>query len=355
MTYHRPLQVADLDYELPGDLIAQHPADVRDQSRLLVLDRATGDLRDSTFDRFPECITPGDMLILNNTKVLPARFFARRATGGRIEGLFVNDRGSGNWEVMLKGTSRLKPSERLVLQPPEAGDALDLIAHQGGGLWTVNLVSADSTVHVLERLGRTPLPPYIHRNGQDDPCEQDDRQRYQTIYAEIHGAIAAPTAGLHFTRQTFDQLTSGQVDWAFLTLHVGMGTFAPLNVDSLDDHKIHTEQYELTSATARRLNDCRRRNGRLIAVGTTSARVLETCANDAGQLSASQGRTDLFIRPPHAFKAVDALLTNFHLPRSTLIALVMAFAGPELIRKAYAHAVENRYRFYSYGDAMLIL
>ena len=348
-------RTADLDYKLPPELIAQHPIAVRDRSRLLIVDRAAGGMEDAVFDALPSFLEPSDLLILNNTKVLPAKFVARRPTGGRIEGLFLRDHGDGQWEVLLKGTSRLKSAERLALQPADAGDAIDLLAHEGGGRWTVRLVSKDPTEQVLERVGRAPLPPYIRRNGEPDRVDRTDRGRYQTVYAAKPGAVAAPTAGLHFTEATFDSLRRRGVEWAYLTLHVGFGTFAPLHVESLDDHQMHAEWYELDETTADRIAGCRKRRGRLVAVGTTSARVLETCADKAGRVKPSLGSTDLFIRPPYAFQAVDALLTNFHLPRSTLLALVMSFAGPDLIRSAYAHAVEQRYRFYSYGDAMLIL
>jgi S-adenosylmethionine:tRNA ribosyltransferase-isomerase len=337
----------DLDYELPAELIAQRPGATRDGSRLLVVDRAAGTFRDETFASLPEFFSAGDLCVFNNTKVVPAKLTARRATGGKIDGLFLADLGDGNWEVLLRGTSRLKPGERLMLQPAEFGDALDLGEHRGRGRWTVRLVSDCGTVEVLERVGRTPLPPYIRRDGADGDA---DRARYQTVYAEVPGAIAAPTAGLHFSAEVLDRLREGGVDSCCVTLHVGMGTFSPIAVDELSDHTMHEEWYTLTEEAAGKTAGCRDAGGRVLAVGTTTVRVLESCVGSAGT-----GWTDIFIRPPYRFKCVDALLTNFHLPRSTLLALVMAFAGIDLMREVYEHAVRQRYRFFSYGDAMLIV
>lgn len=348
------LDTSELDYDLPQPLIAQRPPHRRGDSRLLVVDRATGTLRDSMFRELPSLLAKGDTLILNNTRVLPARIEMKRATGGRIDGLFLDELGEHQWKVLLTGTARLREGERITLQPPEVGATLELIRHEGGGRWVVRLLADAGGMSVLEAVGRPPLPPYIHRTRNGDESTENDRRRYQTIYAERPGAVAAPTAGLHFTERIFAALDDRGIERAFVTLHVGLGTFAPVKTERLDDHTMHSEWYELSQATATNIADCRASGGRIVAVGTTSVRVLESCTASDGVRAAS-GWTDIFIRPPYAFRAVDALLTNFHLPRSTLMALVMAFTGRELTRAAYRHAVENEYRFYTYGDAMLIV
>lgn len=349
------LRTSDLDYRLPAELIAQRPLSGRDRSRLLVIDRAAGTLRDRGFRDLPLLLREGDLLVLNDTKVVPAKITARRAGGGKIDGLFLRELGEGRWEVLLSRTRRLRPGERLQLHPADCGDILELIGHEGAGRWTVRLVSNDATGEVLGRVGRTPLPPYIHRPDQDDGAEAIDRGRYQTIFADRPGAVAAPTAALHFTEGTLEALDSRGVQRVCVTLHIGPGTFAPVTVQSLDDHAMHEEWFDMPHDAASRIEACRAAgSGRVVAVGTTSVRVLETCASEGG-IRAGSGWTNLFIRPPYTFRAVDALLTNFHLPRSTLLALVMTFAGRGLVREAYAHAIENGYRFYSYGDAMLIL
>ena len=352
------LRAIDLDYPLPPELIAQHPLPVRDAARLMVVDREAGTVRDSAFVDLPEFLSPTDLLILNDTKVLPAKLATRRATGGKIAGLFVRELGDGNWEVMLRGTSRLKPGEKLNLEPADHGDALHLLEHHGGGRWSVRLESDADTPTVLARVGATPLPPYIKRNADSDLPEESgdlaDQRRYQTIFAVQPGAIAAPTASLHFTDRVFASLDDRGIERAMVTLHVGPGTFTPIATDIPDEHRMEYERYDLPASTAERIAECRRRSGSIVAAGTTTVRVLESCAK-GGIVMPGSGETDIFIKPPYRFRAVDRLLTNFHLPRSTLLALVMAFAGVELTRSAYAHAIEHRYRFYSYGDAMLIL
>ncbi len=358
MRDERGLGIDDLDYRLPEELIAQQPAPERDASRLLVVDRATGVLRDTTFGALPELLSAGDLLVLNDTKVVPAKLRTRRATGGGIDALFVRDLGDGEWEVLLRGRGRLKVGERLALEPDDRGDALELAASEGMGRWRVRLVSDDDTQTVLSRVGQTPLPPYIRRAPSGVPAGARDRpedaERYQTVFARRPGAVAAPTASLHFTPGVLAGMNRSDVERAFVTLHVGPGTFSPIAVASLDEHRMHAEWYDLPAGTVERIAACRARGGRVVAAGTTTVRVLEQCC-DARRVVADAGWTDIFIRPPYTFGAVDVLLTNFHLPRSTLLALVMAFAGVDLTRAAYAHAIADRYRFYSYGDAMLIL
>ncbi len=370
------LGVAELDYRLPGELIAQEPSAGRDASRLLVVDRTAGTVRDGSFVDLPGLLSAGDLLVLNDTKVVPAKLMLRRATGGGVDGLFVRDCGGGEWEVLLRGGRRLKVGERLLLEASpgregsrrssgatlhsspqgetlqsKEGDELELLSRQGGGRWRARLVSDSDTDTVLGRVGRTPLPPYIHRG---DAGRMSDRERYQTIFARRSGAVAAPTAALHFTERVFGELETRGVQRGFVTLHVGPGTFQPINVESVDEHRMHAEWYDMPAKTVKKIAACRERGGGVVAAGTTAVRVLETWAAD-GEAGSASGWTDVFIRPGYRFGVVDRLLTNFHLPRSTLLALVMAFAGVELIRAAYAHAIDQRYRFYSYGDAMLIL
>jgi S-adenosylmethionine:tRNA ribosyltransferase-isomerase len=346
--------IEDLDYRLPTELIAQHPLPERDVSRLLVVDRRAGTFRDATFRTLPELLTTGDVLVVNDTRVVPAKFSARRSTGGRVSGLFLREAGDRRWEVLLTRTGRLRCGERLRLESRWGDDALELMSHQGGGRWTARLCSDESTSAVLERAGRTPLPPYIRREDEDLSVDAEDRERYQTVFAERCGAVAAPTASLHFTEEVLGRLEAAGVSRASLTLHVGPGTFAPITGGSLNDHPMHEEWYEIAGDSAAAIEGCRSRGGRVVAAGTTTVRALETCARE-GRLRPASGWTDLFIKPPFDFRMVDVLLTNFHLPRSTLLALVMAFAGVELTRAAYAHATKREYRFYSYGDAMLIV
>ena len=350
--------VDELDYTLPAELIAQNPPERREDARLLIVDRTSGPLHDAAMIDLPDLLRAGDLLVMNDTKVLPARFSARRATGGRVEGLFVEEDAPGRWRVMLKGSRRLHVEEELTTADRSAHTVtLRLTEFLEGGHWRVAVTPAEPAEVTLERIGNAPLPPYIRRGGRQADVDQEDRKRYQTIYARVPGAIAAPTAGLHLTEALLERVRERGVDTGFVTLHVGVGTFKPIAVERLADHPMHAERYELPEPTAAAARLCRREGGRIVAVGTTTVRVLESAATgDPDEpVRVSGGSTDLFIRPPHTFRAVDVLLTNFHLPRSTLLALVMAFAGVDTIRRAYAHAVENRYRFYSFGDAMLIM
>ncbi len=349
--------LSDLDYDLPESLIAQAPPKRRQDARLLVIDRNNGALRDTRITDLPQLLAPGDLVILNDTRVTPARFFARRKTGGRVEGLFLEETTAKRWRVMLKGSRKVREGETIL-----AGDAsgepvpLRLIANLGDGLWEVAVESDESPESILDRIGQTPLPPYIKRNAGDQR-DGDDRERYQTVFAAKPGAVAAPTAGLHLTRSLIGELIERDIETARITLHVGVGTFRPITAGRIDEHTMHTERFELSEDTAAAVKRCRARGGRGIAVGTTCGRVLEsTIAEGVSRtVSPRRGATDIFIYPPRRFGVVDVLLTNFHLPRSTLLALVMAFAGVDLTRRAYAHAIDSQYRFYSFGDAMLIL
>ncbi|MCK4342745.1 MAG: tRNA preQ1(34) S-adenosylmethionine ribosyltransferase-isomerase QueA [Phycisphaerae bacterium] len=356
------MQLAELQYDLPPELIAQRPAERRDASRLLVLDRAGGRIEHRVFREIGDYLNPDDCLVLNDTRVIPARFFCRRPTGGRIEGLFLHAEGN-SWRALLKPSARLKVGERLACE----GSEVALIVHERGprGEWLVQPEVHVSPLELLAEIGHTPLPPYIHRD-EAGPRElvEEDVERYQTVYAERPGAVAAPTAGLHFSPALLNELSQHGVRRAGVTLHVGAGTFVPIATEELAEHEMHAEWFEVTEAAAAAMRSARDAGGRLVAVGTTATRVLESLPrydsahdNDkvSGGLSAAGGWTDIFIYPPYRFRNVDRLLTNFHLPGSTLLALVMAFASVEQIRAAYRAAIEQRYRFYSYGDAMLIL
>lgn len=351
------LRTEDFDYPLDPARIAQAPAQRRDESRLMTLDRATGRRGHRVFSDLPELLAPGDLLVVNNTKVIPARFFARRATGGRIEGLFLRQGSDGAWCVLLKGASRCRPGERLGLVGSEA--ELELLARGERGEWMVQPHPHAPAETLLNQAGTMPLPPYIHRDAAED--RPADRLRYQTVYAAQPGAVAAPTAGLHFTPELFSALDRRGVQQAQVTLHVGLGTFAPVTAEDPTRHAMHAEWYDLGVEAVEAIRAARQRGSRVVAVGTTSVRVLETvAAANAGHLRAEQGWTQAFIYPPAKFAAVDALITNFHLPRSTLLMLVAAFCAPggtegiEMILNAYKEAAEREYRFYSYGDAMLI-
>jgi len=347
------MRTRDLFYELPPDRIAQHPAERRDASRLLVLDRQTGRLIHARFDQLADHLPAPCVLVRNNTRVLPARLFMRRRTGGRVEGLFLQEGPPGTWEIMVTGAGRLKPGEEVFIDGSER--RLRLIERVGAGVWTAQPVPAGDACAILEACGHPPLPPYIHRSPREAPTqEQQDRQRYQTIYAARPGAVAAPTAGLHFTEALLERLGRAGIEIVDVTLHVGVGTFAPIRCENLADHVMHAEWYECSEAAADAINRARRQGHSVVAVGTTSVRVLETCADPSGWVQPGSGWTRLFIYPPYRFKAVDAMITNFHLPGSTLLAMVAAFAGRERVLRAYDEAVKEGYRFYSYGDAMLI-
>jgi len=345
---------SDFNYDLPPELIAQKPAAQRDAARLLVIHRATGTLEHCRFADLSELLASGDLLVLNDTRVLPARLFGRKPTGGKIELLLLEERTDGSWEALLRAGSRR----------PAIGTTLDLAGGARGtllaagdqGRVTLHIESPLPILDLLEQHGQPPLPPYIQRSKVSSQQSAEDRTRYQTVYARSAGAVAAPTAGLHFTPELFQKLESRGIGRAFVTLHVGIGTFRPVTAERAEDHRMEAERYTVPPETATRIAVTRGAGGRIVAVGSTSTRTLETiAAAHAGEICAATGRTALYILPPYHFCAVDALITNFHLPKSTLLMLVSAFAGTELIRRAYAEAVRERYRFFSYGDAMLIL
>jgi S-adenosylmethionine:tRNA ribosyltransferase-isomerase len=342
------------DYDLPSELIAQEPLADRTAARLLVVDRQTAELQHWQVGDLPNLLRAGDCLVLNDSRVVPARLLGHRTkTGGRWEGLFLGVTPDGAWRVIGQTRGYLRAGETVTV-PSFQGTAealvLTLIARDEGGIWLMQPETQEEPFGLLDQFGRVPLPPYI-RHGQEGT---GDRERYQTVYAQAPGSAAAPTAGLHFTPELLKQCAERGISSTRVTLHVGLGTFRPVNVERLCDHVMHAEWCEVSAETIAQLQATRQRGGRIVSVGTTSLRTLETAVRETGW-AAWQGESRLFIYPPYEFQAVDALLTNFHLPKSTLLMLVSAFAGYDLIRTAYAAAIAERYRFFSYGDAMLIV
>ncbi len=348
------MKVADFDFELPSDRIAQVPEARRDASRLMVLDRGTGAVRHRRFTDLPDELREGDLLVLNDARVLPTRLRGTKPTGGRVEALLVepvaDERGRRVWRALLTGSRSIQPGIPLTI----AGGLTLVPLARDAESWLVELLHAqgDPTL-AIATAGEMPLPPYIRREPHDSRGPMD-RERYQTIYARVPGAAAAPTAGLHFTRELLAALAARGVDTAYLTLFVGLGTFLPLRVSEVEAHRMHAEAFTIPEATAAAVRSARAREGRVVAVGTTVARTLETRADDRGEIAHGCGRSSLFIWPGFRFRVVDALVTNFHLPKSSLLMLVCAFAGVDAVLAAYRVAVEERYRFYSYGDAMLV-
>lgn len=345
------MDTADFDFDLPDDLIAQTPVEPRDRSRLLVLRRRSAEIEHRLFAELPELLDPGDLLVRNIAKVVPARLIGvREKTGGRWEGLFLRVLEDGSWEILAK--TRGKPTlNETILIGDRPALRIVLIERLDGGRWRVRPESAENAETLLERFGQVPLPPYIRRGE----ASVADRSRYQTVYASEPGAVAAPTAGLHFTEEVFRRLAARGIETVDCVLHVGIGTFRPIESARIEDHRMHAERGELEPSSAERLNRARGAGARIVAIGTTSVRVLETAADEEGLYRPFRGETSIYLRPGHVFRGVDALLTNFHLPKSSLIVLASAFGGIEPIRDAYREAIRERYRFYSYGDAMLIL
>lgn len=354
------------DYKLPSTRIAQAPMPNRIDARMMVVDRAKGTIEHKRVRDIPDYLREGDTLVLNNTKVIPARLIGSRTeTGGRWEGLFLRFGESNFWEIMSKTRGKLRQGETISLEAPDGGQAgkLEVLARTDEKTLIVRPLTDLDTFSFLDKVGWVPIPPYI-RAGRMMP---EDKQNYQTVYASKPGAVAAPTAGLHFTKELLVQIQKKGVAVCPVTLHVGAGTFKPITADRLDEHKMHSEFASISEDTVNTILKRRAAGGRIIAVGTTSVRTLESAANadengkidstgrNSIQLHPFSGYTDLFIRPPYQFKAVDGLMTNFHLPKSTLIILVRTFGGDELIMEAYKEAIQNDYRFYSYGDSMLIL
>ena len=341
------MNTADFDFHLPEELIAQTPLEKRDASRLLVVDRSSGEFSDQHFDSIIDQLQPGDALVMNNTRVLPARLYGEKpGTGGHVELLLLKNIEGDHWEVLAKPAKRLKVGAQVSFGDGRlTATVVDELEH-GGRI--VRFDYQGIFLEVLESLGEMPLPPYIHE-------KLADRERYQTVYAKENGSAAAPTAGLHFTKELLAQIEAKGVKLVYLTLHVGLGTFRPVSVDNLDDHEMHSEFYTLSEEAAATLREVKANGHRVIAVGTTSIRTLETIGNKfQGDIQADSGWTNIFIKPGYQWQIVDAFSTNFHLPKSTLVMLVSAFAGRDLTLKAYEHAIAERYRFFSFGDAMFI-
>jgi len=345
------MHVSAFDYELPPELIAQEPLPQRDASRMLIVDRAKQSWTDSHFRELPQQLQAGDLLVINNTRVFPARLIGRREpSGSRVEILLVRQLEPDLWEALIKPGRRLREGDEVSFD--QAQLTAQIIDQPGNELRQLRLQSQKSLNSVLEEFGEMPLPPYISRPAGSSTS---DRERYQTLFAKARGAIAAPTAGLHFTPDVVDQIAARGARLAEITLHVGYGTFEPVRVADSEQHQVSAERYEIDNAAAQRINETKAHRGRVIAVGTTTTRALESAVNDQGLLDSIQGSASLTIVPGCKFRVVDALLTNFHLPRSSLLMLVSAFAGHELILDAYRHAVASGYRFYSYGDCMLVI
>ncbi len=342
------MQVTDFDYFLPPELIAQAPAARRDASRLMTLRRSDGMIGEISFAEVADLFRAGDLLVLNDSRVIPARLLGAKESGGRVE-LFLVKRlvaPGESWQCLVRSSKPPKPGT--VISLPEGMSAT--VARRGDGdTWIVSFAPEEGFADWLERIGEMPLPPYIRRAATDH-----DRERYQTVFAREKGAVAAPTAGLHFTEELLQAIASRGVEIVTLTLHVGLGTFLPVRVDDLRQHRMHREFYRIPEETTQAVNRRRRERGRIVAVGTTTTRALEQAAAEDGTLAGGVGEADIFIYPGYRFKVVDALITNLHLPKSTLLMLVSAFAGKELLFRAYAEAVERQFRFYSYGDAMYI-
>lgn len=357
------MDVSLFDYNLPRELIARHPSPERSASRLFVVNRQDGAFRHLHFYDLPDLLNPSDLLVLNDSRVIPARLMGKRLPGGgKAEILLLREKEPLLWEAMVRPGKKIKPGDRIVFEPKKL--EADIVGYIGPGERLLKFSCRGDWWEILRETGLPPLPPYILKARRDDLhtdmahtplAEPEDRERYQTVYARANGSVAAPTAGLHFTPGLLDTIRKRGIKIAFATLHVGAGTFKPVETERVEDHKMHSEYYEISQETADNINSARETGGRVITVGTTAVRILESVADEKGHVTASSDETDIMIYPGYEFKCSDALITNFHLPKSTLLMLVSAFAGRELILKAYREAIEKRYRFYSYGDAMIIL
>ena len=339
------MKKSDFYFELPPELIAQTPLEKRDSSRLMCMDRETGEVSHRVFSDLAELLRPGDCLVMNDSRVLPARLLGTRETGGAVEVLLLRDLGGGEWECLTRPGRKTRPGTRLSFGGGEL--SADVVSVAEGGNRVIKFNYDGIFLEVLERLGKMPLPPYIKEELQDS-------ERYQTVYSRELGSAAAPTAGLHFTKELLEKIAVKGVRECFVTLHVGLGTFRPVKEDEIEDHDMHSEFCIIPEETARIITETKRAGGRVVCVGTTSCRTIESFANEDGTVDAKSGWTDIFIYPGYKFKCMDALITNFHLPESTLVMLVSAFAGREHILNAYNEAVANKYRFFSFGDAMYL-
>lgn len=340
------MKKSDFYFNLPEELIAQTPLQQRDSSRLLHLNKETGEISHKHFFELPEFLKEGDCLVLNNSRVLPARLLGSRSSGGSVELVLLQDMGNDRWKCLVRPGRKMKPGTKLSFGNGEL--TAEVEANADGGTRIIKFFYSGIFLEVLESLGKMPLPPYIKE-------ELHDSERYQTVYSKEPGSAAAPTAGLHFTPELIEKIKGMGVKVCYVTLHVGLGTFRPVKEDEIENHEMHSEFCIIPEETAQTINETKRSGGRVIAVGTTSCRTLESFAKDDGSFEACSGWTDIFIYPGYSFKCIDALVTNFHLPESTLIMLVSALAGREHVLRAYDTAVEERYRFFSFGDAMIII
>ncbi len=348
------MNTSDFNFELPDGLIAQHPVAVRDESRLMVLDRSARRIGHRRFCELQQFLRPGDLLVINNTRVLPARVIGRKpGTGGKVELFFLEECAPGEWDILLRSRRRPRPGDRIEIGSDGAHAVM--LADGTDGRASIRLGGGLTAMQIMEQFGDTPLPPYIQRQETGDQMSaREDAERYQTVFAKHPGAVAAPTAGLHFTPELLARIEDHGIRRAEITLHVGIGTFRPVASEKVEDHVMESERYEISGRTAELIAETKRHGGRIVAVGSTSVRTLENAAAESGEVRAGAGRTNLFIFPPFTFRVVDAIITNFHLPRSTLMMMMSAFAGREFLLRAYAEAVRDNYRFFSYGDAMLI-
>ena len=342
------MKLSDYDYNLPEELIAQLPAEKRENSRMLVLNRDKHSILHKHFYDIVDLIEPDSMLVLNNTKVLPARLYGMKETGAKIEIFLLKQLENDEWEVLIK------PSKRVIVRISSelSVEVIKRLEHDGE--WLVKLIYEGNILEVLHRNGNIPLPPYIERKMQNEDIKKLDFERYQTIYAKDEGSVAAPTAGLHFTEDILKKLKDKGVDIVYVTLNVGLGTFRPVKCENILEHKMHSETFEITQDAADKINKARAEGKKITAVGTTTVRTLETAFQKYGEIKACHDHSELFIYPPYEFKVIDNLITNFHLPKSTLLMLVSALAGKDFIFEAYNEAIKNNYRFYSYGDCMFI-
>lgn len=349
------MNISEYDYNLPEELIAQMPADKRENSKMMVLDKTKETITHKHFYNIVDYIDNDSVLVLNNTKVLPARLYGYKDTGAKIEIFLLEakkEKGEKYWSALIKPSKRIKPdttisvSEELKVRP--------IKRLEDDGEWLIELIYEGNLFDILHKIGNIPLPPYIERKLTTEEIKQFDKERYQTVYAKDEGSVAAPTAGLHFTKEILETLKSKGVEIIYITLNVGLGTFRPVKCENILDHKMHSETFEITKDAAEKINNAKKNGKKIIAVGTTTVRTLETAYQKYGCIKPCQDHSELFIYPPYKFKAVDGMITNFHLPKSTLLMLVSAFAGKDFIFKAYSEAIKNEYRFFSYGDCMFI-
>lgn len=345
--------VSEFDYDLPENLIAQLPADKRDNSKMMVLDKKNQEILHKHFFDIVDLIDENSILVLNNTKVMPARLYGtKEETGAKIEVFLLKQLEGKRWETLIKPSKRVKEGTIIKISNELSAKAIEKTEEDGG--WIVELSYEGNILDVLHRNGNIPLPPYIERKLANDDIKKLDFERYQTVYAKDEGSVAAPTAGLHFTKEILQKLQNKGVEIAYVTLNVGLGTFRPVKCENILEHKMHSETFEISEETAKMINEAKANGKKLIAVGTTTVRTLETAYQKYGCIKACHDHSELFIYPPYEFKVIDELITNFHLPKSTLLMLVSALAGKNFIFKAYKEAIENNYRFFSYGDCMFI-